>query len=494
MGQGSGGGGGLPESRASSRERNGDVGGAPGLSQRYEVVIVGAGPAGIFAALELARAGATSVAMFEKGHDLGRRVCRAQRHGCNHCPTCAIMTGWGGAGAFSDGKLTLSREIGGWLGEYLPPAELERLLAYVDGLWVSFGAPRETHGPDPSAAAGLGKKAAAAGMTLVPMRLRHIGTNRSPAVLGAMRAALEAAGVTVCTGTPVAAIEVKQGRVSGVRLADGRPIEASAVVAAPGREGADWLAAQARALGVGLVNNMVDVGVRVEVAAEVMEPLTGPLYEAKLLYTTPTFRDRVRTFCMNPGGEVTCESYGDIVTVNGHSYAGRRTGWTNFAVLVSQSFTEPFHEPITYGASVARLANLLGEGILVQRLGDLRSGRRSTPERIARGSVRPSLPSAAPGDLSFVLPYRHLTGILEFLTALDALVPGVAGDDTLLYGVEVKFYSSRLALSPQLETPVRGLYAVGDGAGVTRGLMQSSASGVHAARAVAAALGRNAGA
>jgi uncharacterized FAD-dependent dehydrogenase len=471
-----------------------DVDGPPGIAKRYEVIIVGAGPAGIFAALEFVRAGITSVAMFEKGHDLDQRVCRAQRRGCNHCPTCAIMTGWGGAGAYSDGKLTLSREIGGWLGEYIPPGALESLLAYVDGLWITFGAPRETHGPDPSAAAELGERAAAAGMTLVPMRLRHIGTDRTPAVLGAMRSAIAAAGVTICTETSVAAIVVGEGGVAAVRLADGRTVEAAAVVAAPGREGADWLAAQARALGVGLVNNMVDVGVRVEVAAAVMEPLTGPLYEAKLLYTTPTFRDRVRTFCMNPGGEVTCESYGDIVTVNGHSYAGRRTGWTNFAVLVSQSFTDPFHEPITYGASVARLANLLGEGILVQRLGDLRAGRRSTPERMARGGVRPSLPSAAPGDLSFVLPYRHLTGILEFLAALDALVPGVAGDDTLLYGVEVKFYSSRLALSPHLETPVRGLYAVGDGAGVTRGLLQSSASGVHAARAVAAALGRSAGA
>jgi hypothetical protein len=481
------------ERRVTARPGSGG-GGTPGIAKRYEVVIVGAGPAGIFAALELVRAGITSVAMFEKGHDLGRRVCRGRRRGCKHCPTCAIMTGWGGAGAFSDGKLTLSREIGGWLGEYIPREAFESLLAYVDGLWVDFGAPRETRGPDPAAAAVLGERAAVAGMTLVPMRLRHIGTDRTPAVLEAMRAALAAAGVTICTGTPVDAIEAGGGGVAGVRLADGRVVEAAAVVAAPGREGADWLSAQARALGVGLVNNMVDVGVRVEVAAAVMEPLTGPLYEAKLLYRTPTFHDRVRTFCMNPGGEVTCESYGDVVTVNGHSYAGRRTGRTNFAVLVSQSFTDPFHEPITYGASVARLANLLGEGILVQRLGDLKAGRRSTPERIARGRVRPTLPSAAPGDLSFALPYRQLTGILEFLAALEPLAPGVAGDDTLLYGVEVKFYSSRLELSPRLETPVRGLYAVGDGAGVTRGLVQSSASGVHAARAVAAALGRGANA
>jgi uncharacterized FAD-dependent dehydrogenase len=454
----------------------------------FDVVIVGSGPAGIFAALELVRAGVTSVILLEKGHALDRRVCPGRRHGCRKCPTCAIMTGWGGAGAFSDGKLTLSTEVGGWLGSYVPDGALGQLLRAADEVWCSFGATGEIHGPDPATSALLVDRAAAAGMQLVPMRVRHLGTDRSPAVLGAMRTALERAGVTVRTRTPVAAIEARDGRVTGVRLADGSSVTAVAVVAAPGRDGADWLAAQARALGIGLVNNAVDIGVRVEVPARVMEPLTVPLYEAKLHYTTPTFGDRVRTFCMNPYGEVTCESYGDLVTVNGHSYAGERTDRTNFAVLVSQTFTEPFHEPITYGASVARLANLLGEGVLLQRLGDLRAGRRSTPARITAGGVRPSLATAAPGDLAFALPYRHLAGIQEFLAAMDRLVPGVGGDDTLLYGVEVKFYSSRLELSPRLETPVRGLYAVGDGAGVTRGLIQSSASGMHAARAIVATL------
>jgi hypothetical protein len=258
---------------------------------------------------------------------------------------------------------------------------------------------------------------------------------------------------------------------------------ADVVIAAPGRDGADWLAGQARTLGIPLVNNAVDIGVRVEVPAEVMEPLTLPLYEAKLIRQSERFGDQVRTFCMNPYGAVTTESYGDIVTVNGHSYAERRTANTNFAVLVSQSFTQPFHEPITYGTSVARLANLLGDGILVQRLGDLRAGRRSTPERIAESALQPTMPSATPGDLSFVLPYRHLADVLDFLDTMDKLAPGVAADETLLYGVEVKFYSSRLELGPDLQTHVRGLYAIGDGAGVTRGLIQSGASGLVAARA-----------
>jgi len=288
----------------------------------------------------------------------------------------------------------------------------------------------------------------------------------------------------------VAAVKLieKDGRIEGVELGGGVRVETPVVIAAPGRDGAEWLATQARALGIGLRNNAVDIGVRVEVPAEVMEPLTDPLYEAKLIRTSQRFGDRVRTFCMNPYGAVTTESYGDIVTVNGHSYAESRTGNTNFAVLVSQRFTEPFQEPITYGTSVARLANLLGEGILVQRLGDLKRGRRSTPERLAASSLQPTMPAATPGDLSFVLPFRHLADILDFLEAMDRLVPGVDADETLLYGVEVKFYSSRLELGPDLQTCVAGLYAIGDGAGVTRGLVQSGASGLVAARAALSTL------
>ncbi|MDZ4179218.1 MAG: FAD-binding protein [Coriobacteriia bacterium] len=454
------------------------------MSERFDVVVVGAGPAGIFAALELMRGGITRILVLEKGRDIENRRCPARETHCVNCPTCDIMTGWGGAGAFSDGKLTLTGEVGGWLGDYVGAVVLDSLLERADRIWLEFGADEHVYGPDAEAATRLVRAATLADMRLTPMRIRHMGTDRSPEVLGAMRTALEAGGVEVRTKTPALGIlTAPDGSVAGVELVDGTRIEAAAVIVAPGREGAGWLAGQASSLGIALSNNAVDIGVRVECPAPVMEPLTTELYEAKLSYFSRAFGDRVRTFCMNPYGEVTTESYGDVVTVNGHSFAGEKTGYTNFAVLVSQSFTEPFHEPITYGRSIARLANLLGEGILVQRLGDLKAGRRSTPGRMRESIVEPTLPAATPGDLASVLPYRHLTDILEFLDALDALAPGVAAPSTLLYGVEVKFYSSRLALDNGLMTAVPGLFAVGDGAGVTRGLVQSSASGLVAAAA-----------
>ncbi|MBN2821605.1 MAG: FAD-dependent oxidoreductase [Coriobacteriia bacterium] len=453
--------------------------------ERYDVIVVGAGPAGIFAAIELIRARKDMrILLAERGKPIPKRRCPARETHCVSCDTCAIMTGWGGAGAFSDGKLTLTTEVGGWLGEYVGHDALERLVDDADRIWLEFGATTEVHAPDAVTAERLMREATLAEMRLVPMRIRHIGTDRSPQVLQAMHDYLVANGVDVRTGTKVARILSESGHVTGVELEGGETVMADAVIAAPGRDGADWLAEQSRELGIHLVNNAVDIGVRVEVPAPVMERLTDPLYEAKLIYYSKQFGDQVRTFCMNPYGEVTTESYGDIVTVNGHSFAEQRTGNTNFAVLVSQSFTHPFHEPITYGSSIARLANLLGEGIIVQRLGDLRAGRRSTAKRIAQSVVRPTMPAATPGDLSFVLPYRHLADILEFLDAMDVLAPGVAGDGTLLYGIEVKFYSSRLELDSTLQTQVAGLYAIGDGAGVTRGLVQSSASGLVAARSV----------
>ncbi|MHB8761608.1 MAG: NAD(P)/FAD-dependent oxidoreductase [Coriobacteriia bacterium] len=458
-------------------------------NERYDVVIVGAGPAGIFAAIELIRTRPElRVLLLERGKPIEKRSCPARETACVGCATCAIMTGWGGAGAFSDGKLTLSTEVGGWLGEFTGHDRLVALIEDSDRIWLEFGATQVVHGPDDATARRLVAQASSAGLSLVPMRIRHIGSDRSPAVLQAMHEYLVSAGVEVRMGVPAVKLLEKDGRIEGVELGGGVRVETPVVIAAPGRDGAEWLATQARTLGIGLRNNAVDIGVRVEVAAEVMEPLTDSLYEAKLIRTSQRFGDRVRTFCMNPYGAVTTESYDDIVTVNGHSYAESRTGNTNFAVLVSQCFTEPFQEPITYGTSVARLANLLGEGILVQRLGDLKRGRRSTPERLAASSLQPTMPAATPGDLSFVLPFRHLADILDFLEAMDRLVPGVDADETLLYGVEVKFYSSRLELGPDLQTCVAGLYAIGDGAGVTRGLVQSGASGLVAARAALSTL------
>jgi len=456
-------------------------------AEHYDVVIVGAGPAGIFAALELVRGDFDgSVLVVEKGHAIDKRRCPARDRGCVDCKVCDIMTGWGGAGAFSDGKLTLTTEVGGWLADYTGTEALEGLLEHADDVWVEFGATTEVTSPDAETVERLMHEATLAGMQLVPMRVRHIGTDKSPAVLAAMRVELERLGVEVRTDVAVERVLTADGRVTGVELADGTTIEAATVIAAPGREGADWLAAEARRLGITLTNNAVDIGVRVEVPAPVMEHLTDPLYEAKLVYHSKQFGDRVRTFCMNPYGEVTTESYSGITTVNGHSFSDSRTANTNFAVLVSQTFTEPFDDPIAYGEEIAHLANLLSDGVIVQRLGDLKAGRRSTPARMAQSIVTPTMKGAVPGDLAFVLPYRHMADLLEFLEALDKLVPGVNGPATLLYGVEVKFYSSRLAVGPDLQTSIAGLYAVGDGAGITRGLLQSSASGVVAARSVLA--------
>jgi uncharacterized protein len=459
------------------------------LRIRFDAIVVGAGPAGIFAALELVRRDGLDVLLLERGPDIHRRVCPARRGGmCRGCEPCGITCGWGGAGAFSDGKLTLSGEVGGWLDDFEPKDRLDDLVKYVDGIWLEHGAPAEVHGGGEQAER-IRREALVHGMTLVASPVRHMGTERAYDILTRMRQELEA-HVTVRTGCKVERVltEKLAGggglRAVGVVLDDGTLLHGGSVIVAPGREGAGWLVAECRRLGIKVRANPVDIGVRVETAAATMEPLTSALYEGKLIYYTPRFDDRVRTFCMNPYGEVSLENYGDVVTVNGHNYATARTDRTNFALLVSTEFTEPFDDPLAYGKSIARLANLLGQDIIVQRLGDLQQGHRSTSDRISRGTVQPTLESATAGDLAFVLPYRHLQDILEMLAAMDELTPGVNGRDTLLYGVEVKFYSARPELDAGLQTPVQNLYAVGDGAGITRGLVQASAAGVIAARSI----------
>ena len=441
------------------------------MAKKYDVIIVGGGPAGIFAALELSQASKPSILLIEKGKDIDNRS--------------NLVSGLGGAGAFSDGKLTLSPQAGGRLGDYRGDSDTRALIEYADSVYLKFGAPDRLYGVGDKVE-NIGRQASLAGLRLIPMPVRHLGTEGCRLVLKAMRDYLNSR-IDIKLETMASRVIAGQGRVQGIEDETGQISYCDYLILAPGRDGADWLLRQARELKLTMHNNPVDVGVRVEVPVAVMEKLTDVLYEAKLEYRSAKFDDRIRTFCMCPAGEVIMETTGGdepIITVNGHSYAGKKTDNTNFALLVSTSFTEPFHEPTAYGKYLARLANILSGGVLIQRLGDLLAGRRSTRERLKRGLVRPTLNSAVPGDLSFVLPYRQMSGIIEMLQAMEKLAPGVASRHTLLYGVEVKFYSSRPKLSADLETEVDNMFAIGDGAGVSRGLVQASASGVIAARKI----------
>lgn len=460
------------------------------VEKGYDVIIIGAGPAGIFTALELADTGA-SVLIAEKGLDIRRRIAlEGDRSAPVQARRMNRVSGWGGAGAFSDGKLTLTTEYGGNLDDYMNKGELARLIRYVDGVYCRYGgAGRAVYGGEHAEALhALKRRAAAADLAFIPARIRHLGTEVNGQILTNMRDALPAS-VDVRCGADVTDIVVEDGKAAGVVIG-GETVRAKYVVAAPGREGAEWLMKEARRLGLSTTSNAVDIGVRVESPAEVYEPITDICYESKLIYYSRSFDDRVRTFCMNPHGFVVAENNDGLQTVNGHSYAHRKSGNTNFALLVSKQFTEPFKEPIAYGKYIAALANMLGAGPIVQRLGDLRDGRRSTAERIRRGLVRPTMTGATPGDLSLVLPYRFLTDIMEMFEALDRIAPGANSRHTLLYGVEVKFYSSRMELSYELETKIPNLFAIGDGAGITRGLAQASAAGVVVGREICAREGK----
>lgn len=454
--------------------------------QPYDIIIVGTGPAGIFTAIELTKNENShqKILMLEKGPDLDKRRCPASRgFGCVNCDPCTLLQGWGGAGAFSDGKLDLSTEVGGWLTDYITKEKLADYIGYVDDIYRQFGAPDHVYGLDPDKIDEIERKAVFAGLKLVPQKVRHMGTDQCAQVLRKMRRQLESK-IEIQTSVEVKSLRVKNDAVEGVETTKGEQVQSKYVIVAPGRSGAEWLTTEAQALGLKTLNNPVDVGVRVEVLASVMEDLTKVLYEPKFVYFSKSFDDNVRTFCVCPRGEVITESYGGIITVNGQSYSDRKTENTNFAILVSTKFTEPFREPIAYGKYIARLTNLLSGGIIVQRLGDLEVGRRSTEERINRSLVVPTLKNATPGDLSFVLPYRYIADIREMLQALDHVAPGMNSKDTLLYGAEVKFYTSRLELSNHLETKIHNLFTIGDGAGLTRGLIQASVSGVIVAREI----------
>lgn len=453
----------------------------------YDVIIIGAGPAGIFASLEFAKKSKMRVLLVDKGSSIKKRACPTIVKGvkCTYCQPCDVLNGWGGAGAFSDGKLTLSTAIGGILDTIIKKEELEKLIDYADKFYLNFGAKNVVYGDNEDEISALGRRASLAGLILIPSRLRHLGSDGGMEILKNMENFLSKK-IDILLDSEVKSVIVENNKATGIELVNGKTYKAKYIIVAPGRQGAKWLVSEAKRLNLKTKVNPVDVGVRVETSAIAAEPITKGIYESKFLYYSKQFDDKVRTFCMCPYGEVVSENDDGIITVNGHSYANKKTKNTNFALLVSKNFTEPFKDPIAYGQYIARLGNLLAGKVMVQRLGDLIAGRRSTEERIKKSVVEQTLKEATPGDLSLVLPYRHLLNILEMLQAIDQVAPGIYSKHTLLYGVEIKSYSSQIEVNNCLETKINNLFACGDGAGLTRGLMQASVSGIIAAREIMA--------
>ncbi len=454
----------------------------------YDVIILGCGEAGIFAAYELSKLQpGLKVLALDQGHDIYRRSCpivAGKVKECIHCPVCDTMCGFGGAGAFSDGKFNFTTQFGGWLTDFMDPKEVMDLIDYVDSINVLHGATTEVFSTTTPEAKQLERRALAHDLHLLQARCKHLGTENNLRILTNIYEGLREK-LEFRFDTTVSTID-RDGEGFRLTLAKGEELTCRYLLAAPGRSGAEWFSEQCKKLGINLINNQVDIGVRVELPAAVFEHITDVVYESKLVYRTKQYGDPVRTFCMNPYGHVVAENVEGINTVNGHSYAdpSLRSENTNFALLVSNRFTQPFNEPYRYGKHIASLSNMLAGGVLVQRFGDLVSGIRTNEHRLGKSYVRPTLTAAVPGDLSLALPKRQLDDIIEMIYQLDKIAPGTANYDTLLYGAEVKFYSSRLELSGELETALPGMFAAGDGAGVTRGLAQAGASGVQAARAI----------
>ena len=449
---------------------------------KYDIIIIGAGPGGIFSAYELVKENrGLKVAVFETGHSLDKRHCPIDGDkikSCINCKSCSIMSGFGGAGAFSDGKYNITNDFGGTLYEYIGKKEAINLMKYVDDINMSYGG----EGTKLYSTAGTKFKKVCLQnkLNLLDASVRHLGTDINFIVLENIYAELKDK-VEFHFDTPVRNIEVIDG---GYKIiTDKDSYECEKCIVSVGRSGSKWMETVCNELDIPTKSNRVDIGVRVELPAVIFSHLTDELYESKIVYRTEQFEDKVRTFCMNPHGIVVNENTNGIVTVNGHSYEGedKQTENTNFALLVAKHFSEPFKDSNGYGESIARLSNMLGGGVIVQRFGDLVRGRRSNQKRIEEGLVTPTL-NATPGDLSLVLPKRILDGIIEMIYALDKIAPGTANDDTLLYGVEVKFYNMEVELDEHLESKYKGLYIIGDGSGVTHSLSHASASGVYVAR------------
>ena len=450
----------------------------------YDVIIIGAGPGGIFSAFELTRlAPELKIAVFEAGHPLHKRRCPIDGQkvkACIHCKSCSIMSGFGGAGAFSDGKYNITNDFGGTLYEYIGKQKAMELMHYVDQINMAFGG--EGTKLYTTAGSKFKKLCMQNDLHLLDASVRHLGTDINFVVLENLYAHLKEK-VDFFFNTPVHAISLADGGYQ-VQCANGS-YSAKQCVVSVGRSGSKWMEQICSDLKIPTQSNRVDIGVRVELPAEIFSHLTDELYESKIVYRTQKYGDKVRTFCMNPKGSVVSENTNGIITVNGHSYEdpAKQTGNTNFALLVSKHFSEPFKDSNGYAESIARLSNMLGGGVLVQRFGDLIRGRRSTPKRIEESFTTPTM-GATPGDLSLVLPKRLLDGIIEMIYALDKIAPGTANDDTLLYGVEVKFYNMEVAVDETLQSCHKGLYIIGDGSGITHSLSHASASGVHVARSI----------
>ena len=448
----------------------------------YDVLIIGAGPGGIFTAYELAEADkGLRIGVFELGRPLAQRKCPIDGKkvkACVKCPVCSIMSGFGGAGAFSDGKYNITNQFGGTLYEHIGKQEAVDLMRYVDEINLSHGG--EGTKLYSTANTGIKRMCLENGLHLLDAQVRHLGTDINYVVLENIYNELRDK-VDFHFNTPVTG--VKKTPDGYTVTAGGEEYTCRKCVISVGRSDSKWMESVCEELGISTSSNRVDIGVRVELPAEIFAPLTDELYESKIVYRTQKFEDLVRTFCMNPKGVVVNENTNGIVTVNGHSYEdpAMHTENTNFALLVSKHFTAPFKDSNGYGESIARLSNMLGGGVIVQRFGDLVRGRRSTETRIRESFITPTL-AATPGDLSLVIPKRILDGIIEMIYALDKIAPGTANDDTLLYGVEVKFYNMEVKLDNNLETSSRGLYVIGDGSGVTHSLSHASASGVYVAR------------
>ena len=466
--------------------------------KKYDVIVIGAGPMGIATCYELhQKAPNLKVLLIDKGHDIYNRSCPIIEHKLTQCPkdmygnsgckpACSITCGFGGAGAYSDGKFNITNEFGGWMDEYLDKAEVLDLINYVDEMYLKYGAPKEITDPNTPEVLDIEKKGIAVGLKLLRAKVRHLGTEVNWKILKNIYEDLKPY-MDFMFKTEVMDVIVEDKVVTGVKLKNGDVINSKYVVIGIGRGGAEWLASTLTKHNIEMHNNRVDIGVRVETNNIIMDDINRTLYEGKFKYNT-SVGTQVRTFCSNPSGHVVVENWNGIMVCNGHAYRDEKLGSknTNFALLVSHEFKEPFRDANEYAREIAKLANKLSNGgVIVQKFGDIIKGRRSTPKRIQEGFVTPTLKEAVAGDLGLILPYNTMKSLIEMIYALDAVTPGIANDHTLFYGVEAKFYSDRVVTSKEFETKIKDLFVGGDGAGITRGLAQAGANGIKIARSIA---------